>query len=91
MNITQKTYKKNVQRFGIRTDKAFEKLMKFAKKHKFSDKDIDNLTSIIDTYIVITAEMERYCRKNDINSDDFGCDVMNNCSGKCHKEIEIST
>ena len=79
MNITQKTYKKNVKKFGVRTDKAFDKIMGFVKAHKLSDEDVDELCSVLDNYILINAEIDRYCLKNDINPNVFFHDVMNSC------------
>ena len=88
-----KTCRKNARarrakRFAAEADKAFDALMEFARRRcrhrneRELDKVLDELTKVVDTHIDLNYRILSWCRRNNVPTDSFYCDVVNACGQK---------
>lgn len=77
MKISKRTYACKVKSMSKEQNDTFKTFIRFTKKIGLTDSQFKALCTIVDKFNGITFEGCEYCRKNDIDSDDFFCDISN--------------
>lgn len=74
---------RRVQRFATEADKAFDALTAFARRrcrHRSGrelDRVVEELTEVVDAYIDLNYRILSWCRRNNVPTASFVCDVIN--------------
>lgn len=77
MKVTKKQRDKKVRETINNAKKNFKKLKSFAKRNKISDKELDKLCDIIDSYSILNCDLFEWSIKNGVDYSDMACDVLN--------------
>lgn len=77
MKVTKKQCDKKVQEAINKAKKNFKKLKAFAKRNKISDKELDKLCDIIDSYSILNCDLLDWSIKNGVDYSDMACGVLN--------------
>ena len=79
--VTKQTRRRKVRQFAHARIAAWNQLESLVDKRCKSKKDrekfLDELTVLVDTYIDLNERIGSWCRKNEVNCEEFACDVCN--------------
>lgn len=81
--VSKRTYDRNVLKFAKRAAASFDGLSAFIEKHtekmRPAEREtfVDELTKLIDEYIMMNAEMHTWCNFNGVDVSGFFFDVIN--------------
>lgn len=81
--VTKQTYSRNAKKFAAISNSAWHDLNAFVDSHcrpknqKARGAFLDDLCKVVDKYIELNCAIILWCQKNDVDLQDFMCDVEN--------------
>lgn len=81
-HISKRSYV-NTKKFAKEYVDLWSEMDKFVEKYTEGKKEdeqkefIDNLCTIVDKYCIVNCRVRDWCQKNNVNINEFICDVMN--------------